>query len=153
MVILKENVEIWYISVDTQSHCCLGLLHVLLQKYIIVAFKINTHFDCYRPKRSCEGYIFTGVCLLPGGGGYLLPGESAPGVGGWGNLVSAPRGYLLLEGVSALGGGASSWGGVCSGGVCSWGVGIPACTEADTPPPRRDGYKTIEFLLIEFRRF
>ena len=42
-------------------------------------------------------------------------------------------------------GGVSAPGGVCSGGVCAWsrgggvpgpGGGIPACTEADTLPPR-----------------
>ena len=51
---------------------------------------------------------------MPGGG----EGRSAPGG------VSAPRG------VSALGGCAP--GGCARGGGC---VGIPACTEADTPPP------------------
>ena len=29
--------------------------------------------DFYRPQRSCEGYVFTGVCLSTGGGG-LVPG-------------------------------------------------------------------------------
>ena len=50
------------------------------------------------------------------------------------------RGVLGPGGVSARGGllpgGAWSW-----GDVCSRRIGIPACTEADTPcPPRRDGY-------------
>ena len=45
----------------------------------------------YRPQRSCEGYVFTGVCLSTGG--CLVPGG---------------------------------------------GVGIPACTEAEPPPPGRD---------------
>ena len=53
----------------------------------------------------------------------------------------------LLGGVPGPGG-CLVWGGVCSGGVpglgvvvSGWGglpprgVGIPACTEADTPPP------------------
>ena len=58
----------------------------------------------------------------------------------------------------AGGGAVCSQGGVCSGGVCSWGVSAPrgvfapevsapgeglvspACTEADTPSPGRDGY-------------
>ena len=26
-------------------------------------------FVYYRPQRSCEGYVFTGVCLSIGGGG------------------------------------------------------------------------------------
>ena len=53
--------------------------------------------------------------------------------------VSAPGGCLLW-GVSALGGGKSALGGSAPGGcllwggVCSGGSGIPACTEADTPP-------------------
>ena len=37
---------------------------------------------CYRPQRSCEGYVFTGVCLSTGGGlllGVPGPGGSAPG--------------------------------------------------------------------------
>ena len=55
----------------------------------------------YRPQRSCEGFVFTGVCLSTGGG-------------------------CLVGGVSAPGGG-----------------GVPACTEADTPPgetaPAADG--------------
>ena len=54
-------------------------------------------------------------------GGVLSPGGSAPGG------VSASRGCLLrgvlLPGVSA------------PGGVSAQGVGIPACTEADTPTP------------------
>ena len=41
----------------------------------------------------------------------------------------------LLEGVSALG--LSAPEGVCSGGCLILGGGIPACTEADTPPPDR----------------
>ena len=32
----------------------------------------------YRPQRSCKGYVFTGMCLSTGGGGY------------------APRGCLVL---------------------------------------------------------
>ena len=52
-----------------------------------------------------------------------VPGpEGVPGPGG-----SAPRGCLV--------GGCLVWRG------CSWGgAGIPACTEADLPPPGRDGY-------------
>ena len=52
---------------------------------------------------------------------------SAPG-------VSAPGG-VCSRGVSAPGG-VSALGGVCSRGVSAPGgiCGIPACTEADTPP-------------------
>ena len=52
-------------------------------------------------------------------------GGSAP----WG--VSAPGGSGP-RGVALLGGGVSAPGGLCSGGG---GGGIPACTEAHTPPP------------------
>ena len=51
------------------------------------------------------------------------PGGSAPGG------VSGP-GCLVRGDVSAPGGSAPQ------GGLC-WGVGIPACTEADTPPVDR----------------
>ena len=69
-----------------------------------------------------EGVSAPGGCLLQAGGvpalGGLLPGGSAPGgVCSWGDC--------LLRGE----------GGVCSQGVCSEGGGIPACTEADLPPP------------------
>ena len=74
-------------------------------------------YSYYRPQRSYEGYVFTGVSVCPRGGS--APGLSAPG-------GSSPGGCLLL-GVCSLGGSAPG------GGVCSRGVGIPACTEADTP--------------------
>ena len=59
-----------------------------------------------------RGEVFApGGCLFPGG----VPGPGGGGVPGPVG-VSAPRGV-----------------------VCShWGVGIPACTEADTPPPPVD---------------
>ena len=55
-----------------------------------------------------------GVCS---GGCLLLAGSSAPGRG-----VCSQGVGCLLPGVSA------------PGGVSAWGCGIPACTEADTPP-------------------
>ena len=91
-------------------------------------------------------------------GGFCSWGMSAPGGGSLPLGVSALGGGCLLLGVSALGGcGVCSWegvwclllgGGVVSvpggcllwgvsapgGCVCSGGGGIPACTEADTPP-------------------
>ena len=105
---------------------------------------------CLLPGGVCSwGAVCSQGGLLPGG--CLLQGVSASG------------GYLLLGGVSAPGGLSASGGGVCSrrgvcsqgvcasggclllGGVCSGrcllqgvlllGDGIPACTEADTPPP------------------
>ena len=68
----------------------------------------------YRPQQSCEGYVFTGVCLSTQGGAW-------PGGGG----VHGPGGCMVL-GVHG------------PGGAWSRGVGIPACTEAD--PTRRDSY-------------
>ena len=61
--------------------------------------------------------------------------ESASGGGGVssGGVRGVYCRGCLLQGVSALGG-------VCSAGVCSGGegvCGIPACTEADTPPVNR----------------
>ena len=65
-------------------------------------------------------------------GGSAL-GGSALGGSALGGVCS---GGCLLLGVSALGGRVSAQGGVCSGGSAprGRGCGIPACTEADTPP-------------------
>ena len=68
---------------------------------------------CYSPQRSCEGYVFTSVCLSTGvgsptGGAWSrgMPGPwGVPGPGGclvWGG--SAPRGCLGLGGCLVLGG-------------------------------------------------
>ena len=86
------------------------------------------------------GCLLRGGCLLLGDvcsggsalGGCLLQGVSAPG----GCLllgVSAPGGCLLLGGCLLQG--VSAPGGVYSQGGCLLlrGVGIAACTEADTP--------------------
>ena len=76
------------------------------------------------------------VAVCSGGGGCLVP-VVVPGPGG-----------CLLRGVADPGEGVCSWGGVHGPGGCllpggAWsfgggsalGGGIPACTEADTPPP------------------
>ena len=121
------------------------------------------HSSRMRTGRSltvCCSLLPGGVCLLRGGGvpgprgggGCLVPGgRGVPGLGGlvWG--VSAPRGSVCVSGLGGVcsrgvpgprgvclaQGGVCSQGVVCSwgGGVCSRGDGIPACTEADTPPP------------------
>ena len=68
-----------------------------------------------------------------------------PGPGGGGGVCLVPGGICLVPGGSAwCWGGMSGAGGVClvpgglpgPGGVSAWsgGSGIPACTEADTPP-------------------
>ena len=89
---------------------------------------------CLLPGGGLPGPGGGGWCLLPGGGvcswGGLLPGGSAlRGVG-----VVVPG---LGGGVSAPGGpGPGDGGGVPGPWVCLvWGGYIPACTEADTPPP------------------
>ena len=82
--------------------------------------------------------------LLGGGGCLLLGGVCSWGVSAGGGLlqgVSALEG-CLLQGLSALGGGGgcllqgvSALVGVSAlAGVSAQGGGIPACTEADTPP-------------------
>ena len=77
-----------------------------------------------------------GVCLVPGG----LP---CRGVSAWlRGCLSGPEGDVCLVwgGVSGPGGVCLVWGGgvgLWSGGLVLWdlgGAGIPACTEADTPP-------------------
>ena len=96
--------------------------------------------------RGGRGVCSWGVCLV--WGGCLLPGECLF----WGGLLWGGRvcsggcawpGGVCSRGVPAPGGcllwGVLLWGvsapeGVCSRGCLLWG-GIPACTEADTPPP------------------
>ena len=101
------------------------------------------------------------VCwiLLSGGGGCLLQGVSAPGgsapgvsVGGvcfggcllWGCLF---RGHVCSQG------GVCYWRGVCGGVSAPGGCGIPACTEADTPPVDRitDTSKNITLATTSLR--
>ena len=73
--------------------------------------------------RMRTGRSLTVCCsLLPGGGG-LVQGGSA-------------RGGCLVRGGSAPGGGVSAPRGVPGPGGGAWcRGGIPACTDADTPPP------------------
>ena len=80
-------------------------------------------------------------CLLQGV--YAPGGVCSQGVCSWGSAPGGvcSRGCLLLGDVCSQGC-VCSWGGLCSGGcACSQlmsapgGCGIPACTEADTPPP------------------
>ena len=74
---------------------------------------------CYRRQRSCDGYVFTDVCVHRGGGIPAclcrwypsMPCNRSPGGSGPGGVPA--RGV------------------VCSQGICSWG---------ETPPPKADGY-------------
>ena len=79
----------------------------------------------YRPQRSCEDYVFTGVCLSTGVS--ALGGAWSWGVCSGG--MPGPGGCLLPVG---------AW---------SRGVGIPACTEADPPWERRLLLRTVRILL------
>ena len=115
----------------------------------------------YHPQRSCEGYVFTGVCLSTGGGWYpsmpcrwypSMPFNRSPGGGvlfQHALQVVSQHALQQVSGGCLVWGSAPSWclvwGDVCSQGVCSWGgvpglrgsarggAGIPACTEANTP--------------------
>ena len=102
-------------------------------------FETRMHSSKMRTGRSLT------VCcsLLPGGlsgPGCMVRGEGCLvwGVGGPGLRVGG--GCLPSGGRLSAPGGVCSQGGVCSRDVCSQGGcllpgGIPACTEADTPPP------------------
>ena len=99
----------------------------------------------YRPQRSCKGYVFTGVCLSTGGGGWcLLPGGGAPGRG-----VPAPRGPhpggCLVWEVPAPGG-VPGQGGAWSGGCLVRGVPARGVWWR-TPPSRRLLWRTVRILL------
>ena len=90
----------------------------------------------------CLGGVCSGGCLLWGVGGVCSQGVSALGgvclLGG----LSALGGCLLLGGL--LPGGCllpSSRGVSARGGGC-----IPACTEADTPPPREQNDRRVKIL-------
>ena len=99
-------------------------------------FSVN-NTDIFLPSANevCEGYVFTRVCHSVHGGGCLGPdpggrlgglaGCVCPGPypgGRLGGLASGDPGPCLGGGVQA-----QAWG--------SWGC-IPACIEADTPPPQ-----------------
>ena len=136
--------------------------------------KTRMHSSRMRTGRSltvCRSLLPLGGWGLsaPGGGGRcLLPGVvSAPGGGGicsggcllLGGVCSWEE-VLLLGRVSARGGGLSASEGVsapggcvCSRRVCSEGGGIPACTEADTPPVNRitDTSKNITLATTSLR--
>ena len=110
----------------------------------------------YRPQRSCEGYVFTGVChsvhrgdipaCIAGG----IPAYLAVGDGILACIAGGIPACLVAGGVlsqhALQQGGACSWGGcllpggACSGGVCSQGVWRP-------PRSRRLLLRTVRILL------
>ena len=104
---------------------------------------------------SGEGCLVGGVCSQGGGWCVWSGGVCFLGGGAWSREgVPGPgRGCLVRGGGSAPGG----WVGVWSGGVpgpgrgdllpfCLVGGGIPACTEADTPPPPVDRHTLVKTL-------
>ena len=98
------------------------------------------------------------VCqsLLHGEGGRcLLQGVCSRGRGVYSRGVCLLWGCVCSGGCLLLGG-CLLWGGVCSWGVSApWGVcGIPACTEADTPPVDRitDACKNITLAQLRCGR-
>ena len=61
--------------------------------------------DIYHPQRSCEGYVFTGVCLSTGGLYPSMPCKWYPSM-----PCSRSLGGVCSRGVPALGGSASGGG-------------------------------------------
>ena len=105
-------------------HCCICLKQE------------TVYYSCYRPQRSCEGYVLTPVCDSVCRGGVLS--QHTLQVVSQHALQQVSRG-CLLGGGACSGRGACSGGGfcsrrvVCNGGFCSrWvpalggGEGVPA---------------------------
>ena len=90
----------------------------------------------------CEGYVFTPVCLSTSGGGCLGPGPGGRlGVSGQGGVQAITWGWGCPGPHPGVGGPGPHLG-VCvqahaGGGGPGPGGCIPACTEADIPPPSR----------------
>ena len=106
-------------SVPNRRHGCLLAVHPY---YELVGTHSTGMLSCYRPQRSYEGYVYSGVCLSTGGGGWWYPSmhrrwypnmpcNRSPGGG------SAPRGGLLPGGL-LLGGSAPRGGCLLRVGVC-----------------------------------
>ena len=108
------------------KHSCMGPLHRIILSLVF-----------YRPQRSCEGYVFTGICLSRGG--CLLRGAWSRGVGVcllpgglvWGRGVPAPMGAGLGQG------NAWSWGCLLPGGCLVLGGWYPSMHWGRHPPRQR----------------
>ena len=133
-----REIQVFYFSIMLLTTCSwqsasLVRLPVMQSMLAVWTFWYQI-FIFYRPQRSCEGYVFTGVCLstargVPGPGGGCLVLGGVPGPEG-----SAPRG-------------------LCSGGCLVLGGCLPACTEAD-PRERWLLLRTVriqlECILVKF---
>ena len=125
-----------------------SFIEIILDLFIPADSSINLIPTRMHSSRMRTGRMLTVCCsLLPGGGCAWSGGGSAPRGGAWcGGGVSAPGGVPGLGGLPP--GGCLVWGGVCLvwGGLPPGGVGIPACTEADTPPPPVDRHTLVKIL-------
>ena len=108
--------------IKSQSYSMNSIIHIhttYSMRCIKTQSLLETRMHSSRMRTSCS---LTVCCsLLPGGG--LLRGVCLVWGGAWSGVC------LLWGGVSAPGG--------CLVGGCLLPVGIPACTEADTPPVDR----------------
>ena len=88
---LADRLRYWCVQ-----RLCIDASQVWLL-FLIIAY--------YLPQRSCEGYVFTYVCLSTGGWYPSMPGNRS-------------LGEVCSKGECGPGG-------ICSGGVCSWGGSGP----------------------------
>ena len=65
VIIILFNLERVYVSLD-YFHIDIIYFGIALISTIVMV--INAEITYYRPQRSCEGYVFTGVCLSTVGG-------------------------------------------------------------------------------------
>ena len=88
--------------------CFLGYLKILcIHRFCVKSVTMVSMVYCrivyYRPQRSCEGYVFTGVCLSTGGclvpGGCLILGGVRSHGGAWspGGAWSRGGGGLISQ--------------------------------------------------------
>ena len=100
---MYRTVERFYISgplmLVFEFACQLDYFYAHAETIGLSLPKVNVNVYIYRPQRSCEGYVFTGVCLstggVPGPGGVPVPGGSASGGCLLPGRVPAPDGCLV----------------------------------------------------------
>ena len=142
--ILSKDLKLGFCHLTTEDRIGAASPPGEIQIHSSVLFKVfQIQYICYRPQRSCEGYVFTGVCLSTGGG---IPACLAAclwgggrGDGGCGCYPSmhcrwypsmpcnrSPGGVPGLGGVSTLEEGGLLQGVSGPGGCLLQGAGIPA---------------------------